>query len=221
MCILTCPTTAVFDAMDPSIVTEDKDKKTGEMKKAMLKTGTNLRYFGDGFEVKDSVGGREVWSVPRMEGNFFIEPEFGTTDGVAGGNMIFMAKDQVSAVEACEKAAEAGTAIDGVVATFPGRVCGSGSKTGSLKYSKFLHASTNHMLCPTLREKIDDSLVPEGVKSVTELVLNSLDKETMDKAMKAALQAAASLGKDRLVQITAANYGGSLGKFQFHLKDYI
>jgi formylmethanofuran--tetrahydromethanopterin N-formyltransferase len=146
----------------------------------MLKIGRALRKFGDGFQKKDKLGDRTVWRIPVMEGEFVIEDRFGVKRGVAGGNFIIMANSQGSALEASEKAVEAIGTVEGVVLTFPGGICRSGSKVGSLKYK--LPASTNHPFCPTLRDSLSESKVPKTVQSVYELVFNGIDTEVVKKA---------------------------------------
>ena len=58
---------------------------------------------------------------------------------------------------------------------FPGGIARSGSKVGS-RYKGQI-ASTNHLLCPTLRAQVDDSDVPDGVGSVLEIVIDGLAPE--------------------------------------------
>ena len=56
---------------------------------------------------------------------------------------------------AAEAAADAMRAVEGAIMPFPGGIARSGSKVGS-RY-KAVIASTNHVLCPTLRAQVDDS----------------------------------------------------------------
>jgi len=200
-CILTCPTTAAFDALPDAV--------------RRLKVGLALRKFGDGFQKRDKLGDRNVWRIPVMEGEFIIEGRFGVKKGVAGGNFIIMADSQPSALEAAEKAVEAMVAVEGVVLPFPGGICRSGSKVGSMKYK--LPASTNHPFCPTLRTSISDSKVPATVQSVYELVFNGLDEEIVKKATGVGIVAAAKT--PGVVKITAVNFGGKLGPYQIQLVD--
>jgi len=200
-CILTCPTTAAFDAMPDA--------------KRMLKLGRALRKFGDGFQKRDKLGDRTIWRIPVMEGEFVIEDKFGVRRGVAGGNFIIMADTQSSALEAAEKAVEAMGSVEGVVLTFPGGICRSGSKVGSLKYK--LPASTNHPFCPTLRDSLPESKVPGKVQSVYELVFNGIDTEVVKKATGLGVRAAAAT--HGVVKITAVNFGGKLGPYQIQLVD--
>ena len=200
-CILTCPTTAAFDAMPDA--------------KRLLKVGRALRKFGDGFQKRDRLGNRTIWRIPVMEGEFVIEDTFGVRRGVAGGNFIIMADSQVSGLEAAEKAVEAMGTVEGVVLTFPGGICRSGSKVRSMKYK--LPASTNHPFCPTLRTSISDSKVPETVRSAYELVFNGLDTEIVKKATGVGVAAAAKV--PGVVKITAVNFCGKLGPYQIPLVD--
>ena len=200
-CILTCPTTAAFDALPDTV--------------RKLKIGLALRKFGDGFQKRDRLGGRSVWRIPVMEGEFIIEDRFGVKKGVAGGNFIIMANSQAAALEAAEKAVQAMGTVEGVVLPFPGGICRSGSKVGSMKYK--LPASTNHPFCPTLRTSISDSKIPETVQSVYELVFNGLDTEIIKRATGVGVAAAAKTSG--VVKITAVNFGGKLGPYQIQLVD--
>jgi len=200
-CILTCPTTAAFDALPDAV--------------RKLKIGLALRKFGDGFQKRDKLGDRNVWRIPVMEGEFIIEDRFGVKKGVAGGNFIIMANSQAAALRAAEEAVQAMNAVEGVVLPFPGGICRSGSKVGSIKYK--LPASTNHPFCPTLRASISDSKIPENVQSVYELVFNGLNTEIVEKATGVGVAAAAKT--PGVVKITAVNFGGKLGPYQIRLVD--
>lgn len=203
-CVLTCPTTTAFNGLD-------KTKRT-------LNVGSSLRYFGDGFQKKTMVGGRKCWKIPVMEGNFIVEDGFGAQEAIAGGNFMIFAENQQAGLEAAEKAAEAIRAnVPDVIMPFPGGLCRAGSKAGSLKYK--MKASTNHIYCPTLRGIAPDSVVPENVTSVYEIVMNGLSLDAIKAGYKEGLQAAADV--KGVVLITAGNYGGKLGPFKAFLKDAI
>ncbi|HTY75170.1 MAG TPA: formylmethanofuran--tetrahydromethanopterin N-formyltransferase [Candidatus Nanoarchaeia archaeon] len=202
-CTLTCPTTSAFN---------------GLLGKRVLRVGSSLRYFGDGFQKKTMVGGRKCWKIPVMEGNFIVEDGFGAMEAVAGGNFMIFAADQISGLKAAEAAADAirDKAPD-VIMQFPGGVCRAGSKAGSLKYK--LKASTNHPYCPTLRTLVPDTVVPEGVNCVYEIVMNGLTLDAVKNGMKQGVTAAAS--QPGVVKISSGNYGGKLGPFKAFLKDAI
>ncbi len=202
-CTLTCPTTSAFNGL------------TG---KRVLRVGSSLRYFGDGFQKKTVVGGRKCWKIPVMEGNFIVEDGFGAMEAVAGGNFMIFAADQSSGLKAAEAAADAIRAYaPDVIMQFPGGVCRAGSKAGSLKYK--LKASTNHPYCPTLRTLVPDTVVPEGVTCVYEIVMNGLTLDAVKNGMKQGVTAAAS--QPGVVKISSGNYGGKLGPFKAFLKDAI
>ncbi|NMC07670.1 MAG: formylmethanofuran--tetrahydromethanopterin N-formyltransferase [Candidatus Lokiarchaeota archaeon] len=219
-CILTCPTTACFDAFPKELVTE----KTEE-----AQTGKNLAFFGDGFQAKDDTTYPfVVHKIPVMDGEFIVQSTFRFGKGIAGGNLILQAKTLDAACDAAKAAVDAVT-TEAVIMPFPGGVVRSGSKVGS-KY-KFLSASTNEAMCPTLKGKVargkDESGNPyeipvksqllDGVGAVLEIVYDGLTADAIKAAMKASVQAAVKV--PGVVAITAGNYGGKLGKHQFFLKD--
>jgi formylmethanofuran--tetrahydromethanopterin N-formyltransferase len=203
-CIMTCPTTAAFNGFEAA--------------KRKLSVGSSLRYFGDGFQKKAMVGGRRCWKIPVMEGNFIVEDGFGAQEAVAGGNFMIFAESQAAGLKASEAAAEAIRAnAPDVIMPFPGGVCRAGSKAGSLKYK--MKASTNHPYCPTLRTLVSDSVVPENVTSVYEIVINGLTLDAVKNAMKQGVNAAAKTAG--VVKISAGNYGGKLGPYKAFLKEAI
>jgi formylmethanofuran--tetrahydromethanopterin N-formyltransferase len=104
-----------------------------------------------------------------------------------------------------------------VILPFPGGVCRAGSKVGSLKYK--MKASTNHLYCPTLRTIVPDTVVPENVTCVYEIVVNGLSLDAVKTALKVGVHAAADFAG--VVKISAGNYGGKIGPYKAHLKDAI
>jgi len=199
--VLTCPTTACFNGLSAE---EEVD------------VGGQLRFFGDGWQASKVLDGRRYWRIPVMEGEFLVEERFGIVEAVGGGNLIILAEDVATALGAAEAAAEAMRAVEGANMPYPGGIARSGSKVGS-RY-KALMASTNHVLCPTLRAQVDDSQVPDGIGSVFEIVIDGLAPEPVREAMRVGLAAAAEAGAR---QITAGNYGGNLGPHHFPLKDLV
>jgi formylmethanofuran--tetrahydromethanopterin N-formyltransferase len=199
--ILTCPTTACFNGLDAD---------------TQVDVGGQLRFFGDGWQASKVLAGERYWRIPVMEGEFLVQERFGIAKGVGGGNLIILATDVPTALGAAEAAAEAMRAVEGAIMPFPGGIARSGSKVGS-RY-KALIASTNHVLCPTLRAQVDDTLVPDGINSVFEIVIDGLTPEAVAEAMRVGLAAAVEAGAR---QITAGNYGGNLGDHHFHLKELL
>ncbi|MGD2144329.1 MAG: formylmethanofuran--tetrahydromethanopterin N-formyltransferase [Anaerolineae bacterium] len=196
-CIMTCATTACFDGL-----------KGGEK---TLKIGGALRYFGDGYQISKLLEGRRLWRIPVMEGEFVVDESFNIQRSVGGGNFLILGESSATALAAAEAAVEAIHEVDGVVTPFPGGIVRSGSKTTS-KYS-FLHASTNSPYCPTLRGQVDSAL-PGGVNSVLEIVIDGLNEEAIEEAIRVGVRAACRPG---IVRISAGNYGGTLGQLQFGL----
>ncbi|MEQ8636527.1 formylmethanofuran--tetrahydromethanopterin N-formyltransferase [Gimesia maris] len=203
-CILTCPTTACYSGYTP----EDPEKN--------IALGSQLRFFGDGFQVSKKWGDRRLWRVPVMDGEFVCEDQTGTFKGVAGGNLLICATDQKSGLLATEAAVSAMQQVELTILPFPGGIVRSGSKVGS-RYSK-LKASTNDAYCPTLQAQTTSDL-PEGTGCVYEIVIDGAAFEPVQQAMKSGLHTACQ--QPGILQITAGNYGGKLGKHHFHLKDLI
>jgi len=202
-CILTASTASAFNGL-PKV-------------KRKMSVGRALAKFGDGFEKEDVVGGRKVWRIPIMEGEFIVEDSFGVVKGVAGGNLLILAKNREAGLNAAEKAVKAiRSYVKYVITPFPGGIVRSGSKVGSLKYPK-LRATTNHPYCPTLKGLIKDSKLPPDVNSVYEIVINGLRKDDVLKAMGVAIKAASSV--PGVVKIDAGNYGGRLGPYHLYLKE--
>ena len=202
MCVLTAATTAVFDWM------EEPDEK--------LKTGQKLKFFGDGYEQTLDIQGRKIHSIPLMSGNFLVEAELGIRAGVAGGNFFILAENQPAGLLAADAAVDAIEAVAGAITPFPGGIVASGSKVGSTKY-KFLGASTNEKMCVTLKDEVEGCEIPENVNGVYEIVIDGVDEEAVKAAMKAGIEAAVKISG--VIQISAGNFGGNLGKYQIKLHE--
>lgn len=200
--LMTCPTTAVFNAM-----------QDGEG----LDVGRKLAYFGDGFEELKTLWERRMWSVPVTEGEFLVEETFNIASGVAGGAFIVMAERLESALTAVTKARDAINPLPGVILPFPGGSARCASKVGAEKYP-FLKASTNAPFCPTLRERVE-SKVPDGVTTALEVVIDGVDEESVKFAMRAGIMAACDVGGVKM--ISAASFGGKLGGIKILLRKII
>jgi formylmethanofuran--tetrahydromethanopterin N-formyltransferase len=199
-CVMTCPTTACFDGLPGTDGT--------------VALGASLRYFGDGFQASKVIAGQRFWRIPVMEGEFLVCDSVGVGRGVGGGNLIIEAGDEEVALAAAQASAAAMRG-EGVALPFPGGIVRSGSKVGALT-SKSMPASTNHQLAPTLRAQITDTLVPEGVGAVFEIVIDGVSEDAVREAMRRGLHAAARAGA---THVSAANFGGKLGEFHFPLLD--
>ena len=200
-CVMTCPTTAVFNGLPDA--------------EEFIPLGKHLRYFGDGFQKSKVLGGRRYWRVPVMDGEFVMEEKLGVAKGVAGGNIILQGTTQEVALQSARRASEAVNLLPGVVAPFPGGVVRSGSKVGSTY--KGMVASTNDAYCPTLRGRVESDLL-DGANCAYEIVIDGISEDAVAHAMKVAMETAAG---DGVLAIGAGNYGGKLGKFHFHLHELL
>ena len=198
--VLTCATTACFDGLP------DAPERAA--------AGGLLRHFGDRFQSSKFLDGRRYWRIPVMDGEFLVQETFGIQKAIGGGNFLILAADQASALSAAEAAVDAMRAVGGVILPFPGGIVRAGSKVGARRYKKMI-ASTNDAYCPTLRGRSDtNSSLREGVNAVLEIVVDGLDRASIEQALAAGIRAACRPG---VIEITAGNYGGKLGKHHFHL----
>jgi len=200
--VMTCPTTACFDGLESA-------EKT-------VVVGGQLRYFGDGYQISKVLNGRRFWRIPVMDGEFLVDERFGIRPAIGGGNLLILGEDVPSTLRAAKAAVAAMREVPGVILPFPGGIVRSGSKTGS-RY-KFLFASTNEAYCPTLRAFAPETHVPAGVGCVLEIVIDGLDMSAIEEATRRGIYAAAEAGA---VQISAGNYGGTLGQYQVWLHSVV
>ncbi len=200
-CVMTCPTSACYNGLPVG------EKSIG--------VGGRLRYFGDGWQISKRLAGRRYWRVPVMDGEFTCEETFGTTKGVAGGNIILLGVDGPTTLRATEAAVIAMRACPDVILPFPGGIARSGSKVGS-KY-KALRASTNTAFAPSLKGLVASDL-PPGVDAGYEIVIDGLTLEAVERATAVGIRAGSLSG---VLAITAGNYGGKLGPFHIRLRDVI
>lgn len=196
-CVMTCPTTACFNGLESEHT---------------VTVGGRLRFFGDGWQISKVLGGRRLWRIPVMEGEFVVDDRFGIKPAVGGGNLLILGFDATSTLDAAAAAADKMRKVPGVILPFPQGVVRCGSKVGS-KY-KGLIASTSHTYCPTLRAVITDSQVGEEINSVFEIVIDGLDLLDVEEAMRHGIYTAAERGA---LRISAGNYGGDLGTYHLHL----
>lgn len=200
-CLMTCPSTAVFDGL------ANAEKR--------IPLGKHIRFFGDGYQKSKLVDGKRFWRVPVMDGEFLVQEDLGVDKGVGGGNVIIQTVTKEAGLTAARRAVEALAGREGVITPFPGGVARSGSKVGS-RY-KALPASTSDPFCPTLRGRVESKLHPDA-NCAYEIVIDGTSEAAVGAAMAAAARAA--IGEE-VVAISAGNYGGKLGKFHFHLRELL
>jgi len=200
-CVMTCPTTACFNAL---------------ASENTVVVGGLLRYFGDGFQAAKLFDGRRFWRVPVMDGEFVVEERFGVQPAVGGGNLLLLGEDMLPTLAAAEAAVDAMRTVPGVILPFPDGVVRSGSKVGS-RYKSVI-ASTNDAYCPTLRAVSKATELAREIGCVLEIVIDGLDLEAVREAMRRGLAAAAQPG---IRQISAGNYGGNLGQYKIELRSLL
>jgi len=203
-CVLTAPTAHVYNGLP------DVEKQ--------FDTGFKLKFFGDGMETEDKIGGRRVYRIPMMEGDFITEHGIGAVEGVAGGNFFILADNQMAALAAAESAVDAITGVEGVITPFPGGIVASGSKVGANNYS-FMKATSNEKFSPSIKDKVEGSNVPADINGIYEIVINGLDEKVISQAMLTGIKAAVMI--PGVKKISAGNFGGNLGPYKFHLHEIL
>ena len=103
-------------------------------------------------------------------------------------------------------------------ATAPFDICSAASKPET-NFPE-IGPTTNHFYCPSLKGRLgDESKVPEGVNYIPEVVINAIDEESMNKAVKAGIDAA--LNFEGVIGISAGNFDGKLGDKNINLLDIL
>ena len=201
--ILVVPTTAVFDNY-PTLV----DKKFEMM--------NNVGHCGDGYEWVIEKYQRRLIDVPIMMGyDFLIEEKISYAPGVMGGNLWLFCNSIESGINVGRETVKIIAEIDNACTTFD--VCSAGSKPET-NFPE-IGPSTNHLYCPTLKSKLSpqEFKVPEGVKSIPEIVFNALSLEIIEETMLKVIEGIIDL--EGLIKISTGNYGGKLGKYKIFLRE--
>jgi formylmethanofuran--tetrahydromethanopterin N-formyltransferase len=196
--ILVKPFTRVFDASRDPVGKIDTMKQVG--------------HCGDGYEWQERLYGRDMIVVPIAIPDFMIERQLGYFRGIMGANFWYLCSTKDAVLQAGKKALDAIREVDGVITPFD--ICSAASKPES-NYP-WIGPTTNHPYCPSLKEKLQkESLVPEGVKYIPEIVINGISLPVVKKAMKKGIQAV--LGVDGVLKVSAGNYQGKLGDYKIYL----
>ena len=173
-------------------------------------------HCGDGYEWIVEEYGRKMINVPIAVPDFQIEEKFRINDGIMGGNFWYFCQTQEDVINAGNAAINAIMEVEG--ATAPFEICSAASKPET-NYPE-IGPTTNHVYCPSLKESLGgESKVPEGVNYIPEIVINATDAESMNKALKAGIDAV--LDFDGIIGISAGNYDGQLGDMKYNLLDIL
>lgn len=198
--ILVEPTTCVFNALD---------------KPTKFDVTDTVGHCGDGYEWEEEYAGRKVLNIPIMMPGFRIERYLSYDVGVSGGNLWIMCQDEESALKAADRAVDVMHTVEGVITPFD--VCAAGSKPET-RYPE-IGPTTNHPYVPSLKGKISDSKVPDGVNSIPEIVINGMSIDAVKKAMQVGMREVKDM--KGVVKISAGNFGGKLGKYKIYLRELL
>ncbi|MDR2873866.1 MAG: formylmethanofuran--tetrahydromethanopterin N-formyltransferase [Methanobrevibacter sp.] len=171
---------------------------------------------GDGYQWRKKFKDKELITVPIAVPDFNIESKLGYSEGIMGANFWYMCNEKKTVTEAGKIAIESINEIEGVIAPFG--ICSAASKVET-KYP-WIGPTTNHLYCPSLKEKlIDESKVPDNIKYIPEIVINGINEKVIKKAVKIAIESIIDI--DDVVKISAGNFNGTLGNYNFKLCDIL
>ncbi len=196
--ILVKPFTRVFDAsIDPV---------------GYIDTMRQVGHCGDGFEWEEHLFGRDMIVVPIAIPDFMIERKLGYSTGIMGANFWYMCRTKDSVLNAGRRALKVIGEIEGVITPFD--ICSAASKPET-NYP-WIGPTTNHPYCPSLKTVLDEqSLVPDNVAYIPEIVINGADMEAIQEAIQEGILAV--LEDEDVLMVSAGNYKGQLGDHKIYL----
>lgn len=198
--ILVKPFTRVFDA---SINPE-----------GYIDTMKQVGHCGDGFEWEEKLYGRDMIVVPIAIPDFIIQRKLGYSKGIMGANFWYMCKTKDSVLNAGRKALKAMWKVKGVITPFD--ICSAASKPET-NYP-WIGPTTNHPYCPSLKSVLkEESKIPDNVGYVPEIVINGINAEALEEAMREGILAV--LEDEDVLMVSAGNYGGQLGDHKIYLQE--
>lgn len=184
------PTVTVFDAAIEGVPTDEANIHN-------LYNMSKDRW--NGYDSERAVNGHTMGVVPTTTGEFPYEKEYQVCTSGTDGHFVCFASNAASAVAAVAAAKDAIAGVDGVAPM------GFGLEQVFREYAYI----------PSLRDKIEDSKVPEGVNSILNLLMFGASPDLMKKAMAVGLRAAAQV--PGVMFLGAMNFGGEFGRHQYHL----
>jgi formylmethanofuran--tetrahydromethanopterin N-formyltransferase len=206
--VLSVPTTRVFG--------QTNERQKQYEKNMVVDSEERIGKCGGGYEWFSSEDAKETINVPLMMGyDFKIDRYLKCGIGVSGGNLWLLCDSIDTGRKAGRKAIETIKQIEGVITPF--YVCPSGSATEDYPP---IGPPTNYSYCPTLHEKLKEkSKVPHGVKSIPEIVIDGISLDAVKKATKVAIESVVDV--EGVIQISAGNYEGKLGKYKIYLRELL
>jgi formylmethanofuran--tetrahydromethanopterin N-formyltransferase len=182
------PTLAVYDHM----VAEASPVETIDLYE-------HTREHWQGHDRAWETGGRCLCTVPTTTGEFVYEQVISLSTAGTDGHFVCYADSEAAAVLAVKAAKDAIAGVDGV--------CPMGY--GLEQIFRELD------YIPTLRDQIEGSKVPEGTRSILNLLMFGASADLMMQGLKVAIEAAAQVRGVR--EIGAMNFGGTFGRHKFYL----
>lgn len=155
------------------------------------------------YDTERELAGRTLCVLPTTTGEFVYEKTYKVCTNGTDGHFVCFAESETAAVAAVAAAKEALAAVDGAAPM------GYGLEQVFREFDYI----------PSLRDKIDDSQVPDGVNSVLNLLMFGASPALMRQAMTVSLRAAAQV--PGVMYLGAMNFGGEFGKHQYHLHDLL
>ncbi len=179
----------------------------------MMKT---VGHCGDGYEWEIEEYDRTMINVPIAVPDFQIESQLGYNSGIMGGNYWYMCETKEAVIEAGKIIIDTIMDVPGTITPFG--VCSAASKPET-NYP-WIGPTTNHPYCPSLKDKLkEESKVPENVNYIPEIVINAVNQEQLNKAIKESVEAIIDI--PGVIKISAGNFEGKLGDNTTKLHDII
>jgi formylmethanofuran--tetrahydromethanopterin N-formyltransferase len=188
------PTAAVFNAPAEGV--------PGEMVNIHDKFNVSAERWA-GYDTERELAGRHLCVLPTTTGEFVYEKSYKICTNGTDGHFVCFAESETAAVAAVAAAKDALVAVDGAAPM------GYGLEQVFREYDYI----------PSLRDKIEDSKVPDGVSSILNLLMFGASPALMKQAMAASLRAAAQV--PGVMYLGAMNFGGEFGKHQYHLHELL
>jgi len=187
------PTVAIWDAMVPGVATE-----TANLFDQFKMSDERWK----GYDSERVVGSRKMCVVPTTTGEFVYEKAYQISTGT-DGHFVCFAENAASAVLAVSAAKQALETVDGV------SPMGFGLEQVFREYD----------FIPSLRHKIQDSKVPDGVNSILNLLMFGASPDLMRRGMSVSLKAAAMV--PGVLYLSAMNFGGQFGRHKYPLHELL
>jgi formylmethanofuran--tetrahydromethanopterin N-formyltransferase len=185
------PTCSVYDCMVDGVKSEKYDMYA------------DLKELWKGDDTSELINGRDMCVVPTLPGSYKFEKKISIATKGSDGHLVCYGKDVNAVVFAVMAAKKALEGVDGV--------CPMGFGLEQVYREKDY--------VPALKNKIENSKVPEGVESILNLLIFGVDTALVEKALAYALKAACQVSG--VMKIGAMNFNGEFGPYKFHLKDLV